>query len=397
MKYGRKRNLQVINRIKKMELVQQKWQSRIIRAEEELVSSFRFKNKKAPVVIVDSNYWTFGDLLDEIPSDHYTEPSSVFRYQMDKIERHFNNVPDDAYIPFLHPWYGTGVLASAFGIELIINPKADPAVDIPRMQHPEEIDLLTFPVAGESGAMPVVIKIMDYLMAHSDLPVVFTDCQGPLTTAFQIAGYDKMCYWMYEDPYHIHKLMNMITDALIAWVRFQKKHARQSITGDSYPLSVKLPAGYGGVWMSDDDSVIISSDLYNEFVRPYNEKLLAAFGGGCIHYCGNSTQNIENYCNTIGVTAINNFNLDDLEAASKIRRALREKGIVYMACDFTPADHRIEEYYRELSKVMDGPEGLIVCSYIAPAIALDRGKYEALERDREVLSRKAFELISKYF
>jgi uroporphyrinogen-III decarboxylase len=81
------------------------------------------------------------------------------------------------------------------------------------MQYPEEIDLLTLPVPGESGAMPLVIKMIDYFMAHTDLPVVFTDCQGPLSTAFQIAGYDKMCYWMYEDPDRIHKLMMLVTDA----------------------------------------------------------------------------------------------------------------------------------------------------------------------------------------
>ena len=33
-----------------------------------------------------------------------------------------------------------------------------------------------------------------------------------------------------------------------------------------------------------------------------------------------------------------------------------------MACDFTPADHRLEDYYRELAKAMDGPEGLIIAS-----------------------------------
>ena len=380
-----------------MEHVLNKWQTRINHAEAELASAFQFRNKKAPVVIVDTNYWTFGDLPDEIPSDYYTEPSSAFKYQMDKIERHFTNIPEDVYIPFLHPWYGTGVLASAFGIKLICNLKADPAVDIPQMQYPEELDLLTSPVPGESGAMPIVIKMMDYFLAHSDLPVGFTDCQGPLTTAFQIAGYDKMCYWMYEDPDRIHKFMTLVTDSLIAWVSFQKKYSRQSLTGGSYPLSIKMPEGYGGVWMSDDDSVIISGDLYNEFVRPYNEKFLAAFGGGCIHYCGNSTQNIENYCNTRGLTALNNFNLDDLESAAKIRKALRDKGIVYMACDFVPNDNRMEDYYRELNKAMDGPEGLIVCAYPAPAIALERGKYEALDRDREILSKRVFELISRYF
>jgi len=380
-----------------MEKVLDKWQERITRSEEELASAFRFTNNKAPVVIVDANYWTFGDTLDEIPEDYYTEPESAFRYQMDKIESHFTNVPDDAYIPFLHPWYGTGVMASAFGIDIICNPKADPAVDISAMEHPEEIDLLEIPVPGESGAMKIVTRMIDHFLENTDLPVVFTDCQGPLSTAFQIAGYDKLCYWMYEEPVRVHKLMTMVTDALIAWVKFQKERTGQPMTGTSYPLSVKVPSGFGGVWMSDDDSVIIDDALYNEFVRPYNEKLLAAFGGGCIHYCGNSTQNIENYCNTKGVTAINNFTLDGIDAAAKMRRALREKGIVYMACDFIPSDDRMEDYYSELKKAMDGYEGLILAPYIAPAIALRKGKYDADNRPRESLTRRVIEVVNKYF
>jgi len=380
-----------------MEIVLNNWQSRIALSEEKLSLAYRFENKKAPIVIVDTNYWTFGDLLDAIPADYYTNPGSAFRYQMDKIEWHLENIPNDAYIPFLHPWYGTGVLASAFGIDLICNEKADPAVNISNMKNPEEIDELVLPVPGETGAMKVVTQIIDYFLAHSDLPVGFTDCQGPLSTAFQIAGYDNLCYWMYDHPDQVHKLMTLVTDALIAWVKFQKERTGQPLLGASYPLGVKVPEGYGGVWMSDDDSVIMESDLYNEFVRPYNEKLLSAFGGGCIHYCGNSTQNIDNYCNTSGVNSINNFNLDNIEAAAKIRRALREKGIAYMACDFVTSDQRMDDYYRELYKAMDGAEGLIVCAYVAPAIALDKGKYESASRDREELSNRVFELASKYF
>ena len=95
------------------------------------------------------------------------------------------------------------------------------------------------------------------------------------------------------------------------------------------------------------------------------------------------------------MTAINNFTLDNIEAAAKIRRALRDKGIVYMACDFTPADQRLEDYYRELAKAMDGPEGLILASYIAPAIALDKGKYDATNRNRTELARRVSGLMGR--
>jgi hypothetical protein len=216
-----------------------------------------------------------------------------------------------------------------------------------------------------------------------------------MATALQIIGYDNFCYWVQDDPARIHKLMQMVTDALITWVKFQKARAGQPLTGGSYPLSIKLPAGFGGVWLSDDDSVIMSADVYREFIKPYNEKLLVAFGGGCIHYCGNSTQNIENYATTKGVTAINNFTLDNIEAAAKIRRALRENGVVYMACDFTPSDRRLEDYYRELVKAMDGPEGLIIASYIAPAIALEKGKYNTANRERTALAQQVLQLLRR--
>ena len=379
-----------------MERVLSQWQSRIDRAEAELAATFRFQNTAPTIVVVDSNYWTFGDLADDIPSDYYTEPASALRCQLQKIQSHFQNIPDDAYIPFLHPWYGTGVLASAFGVKVICNPKSDPAVDLATIQRPEEIDALQMPVPGESGVMPLVVRMIDHFMAHSDLPVGFTDCQGPMATIMQVLGYDKFCYWIQDEPDRIHKLMKMITDALIEWVKFQKARCGQPITRASFPLSVKLPEGFGGVWISDDDSVLLGAGVYREFIKPYNEQLLAAFGGGCIHFCGKSTQNIENYANTRGVTAINNFTLDNLQAAAKMRRALRDKGIVYMACDFTPADNRLEDYFRELFKAMDGPEGLVVASYIAPAIALDKGKYKPANRDRTTLARRVYELAARH-
>jgi hypothetical protein len=371
------------------------WRPRIDRAEAELGATFRFENKVPAVVVVDANYWTFGDLAEDIPADYYTDPAAALQWQTAKIRLHFENVPNDDYIPFLHPWYGTGVLASAFGVKIVCNPKADPAVDLATIERPEEIDTLAMPAPGESGAMPLVVRMIDYFLAHCDLPVVFTDCQGPMATALQVIGYDKFCYWVQDDPERIHKLMGLITEALIAWVKFQKTRSGQPLTGGSYPLSVKLPEGFGGAWLADDDSVIMSAHVYRDFIKPYNERFLAAFGGGCIHYCGNSTQNIENYCNTKGVTAINNFTLDNIEAAAKIRRALRDKGIVYMTCDFTPADGRLEDYFCELATVMDGPEGLIIASYIAPAIALDKGKYEAASRDRVALARRVFDLIAQ--
>ena len=93
--------------------------------------TFELKNKRATVIINDVNYWTFGELLDDIPEDYYEDdPSVMMNYQIEKIKRHYRTYTDDCYQAFLMPWYGTGVLASGFGINIIKNYKADPAVAV---------------------------------------------------------------------------------------------------------------------------------------------------------------------------------------------------------------------------------------------------------------------------
>ncbi len=243
--------------------------------------------------------------------------------------------------------------------------------------------------------MPRVLNTIRVMRLQSELPVGVTDCQGPLTTALQIIGYDKMIYWMHDYPQAIHGLMQLVTDALIAWVKVQKEVAGQSLDDDAYVLGIKIPGGYGGVWLSDDDCVIFGPDLYREFVVPYNSQVLRAFGGGSIHYCGTATQHIQNYLATEGLTCIQNLNLDNLDAAARMRHALAQKGIVYMTADFNVEDDYIDEYYRTLFEKM-GSHGLIVAAYIAPAITLADGKYASANRDRMATGKAIERAIRKH-
>jgi len=351
--------------------------------------TFELKNKRATVIINDVNYWTFGELLDDIPEDYYEDdPSVMMNYQIEKIKRHYNTYTDDCYQAFLMPWYGTGVLASGFGINIIKNYKADPAVDLSPIKKPDEVKKLEIPDPDRDGLMPQVLNTLRYFKENCDLPVGVTDCQGPLTTALSVIGYDNYCYWMYDYPKVIHALMDIVTEALIEWVKVQKTRASITMKGDSYPLGVRMPDGYGGVWISDDDSVILGTEHYREFVVPYNSRVLTAFNGGCIHYCGTATQHIDNYLDTEGLTAVNNFNLDNIGEAAKMKEALSKKGIPYMACDFVPNDQRLESYYHELIEAMGDQHGLFIVPYIAPAVELEKGRYAESYRDQLALGKK---------
>ena len=376
-------------------LTSTRYRDRSLAAEETIRSAFEFENDTAPYMINDVNYWLFGDLPENIPPDYCGEdPTSMIDFQVQKIERHMSEY-DDVYIPFLMPWYGTGVLASGFGVDIVFQDRMDPAVDLSKITDVAELKDLRKPDPEKDGLMPRVLNAIRQMRESTDLPVAVTDCQGPLTTALQVLGYDKLIYWMFDYPDAIHDLMQLVTDALIEWVTVQKQAAGQEMTDDAYVLGIKIPGGYGGVWMSDDDSVIFGPELYREFVVPYNSQLLQAFGGGSIHYCGKANQHIENYLATDGLTCIQNLNLDDLAAAARMRDALAERRIVYMTADFNVADDRVDDYYRTLFEKM-GTRGLIVAVYTAPAITLSEGQYAQANRDPLAVGKVIERAIRKY-
>lgn len=358
-------------------------------------AAFEFQNGPAPHIIYDVNYWLFGESRDSIPLDYCGEdPAAMVDYQVGKMKRHAADY-DDVYIPFLMPWYGTGVLGSGFGVPIVFPDYMDPAVDLSQISDVGQIKDLQMPRPDKDGLLPRVMNAIRYMRETTDLPVGVTDCQGPLTTALQVIGYENMIYWMHDHPDMIHELMQIVTDALIEWVKVQKEAAGQRLDNDAYVLGVKIPADFGGVWISDDDSVIFGTDLYREFVVPYNSQVLKAFAGGAIHYCGNANQHIDSYLQTEGLSAIHNLNLDDIGGAARMRKALAEKGIIYIAADFNVAPGYVDEYYSNLFGQM-GTEGLIVVSYIAPAIMLDHGKYAEANLDPRKIGREIEAAIRKY-
>lgn len=381
--------------------LKEKYAQRDAVTEEKFKEVFRFENKKAPYVINDVNYWLFGDVPEIIPAEYCSEdPSFMFDQQILKIKRHYETYQNDSYMAFLMPWFGTGVLASGFGTEVRYLPKMDPAVEMSTMTDASQIDELVMPDAYKDGQMPRVLNTIDYFRKNCDLPIGVTDCQGPLTTALSIVGYENFIYWSFDYPEKIHKLMDMCATALIDWVKVQKKHAGAALEEPGYIIGVKMPEGSGGVWMADDDSVIFNEDMYKEFVVPYNEKVLAAFGGGGIHYCGNSVQNKKNYSGTKGLTCLHNFHMDEFSAVKETRDEMMDNGIPFYICDFAPSDNRLADYYDDLFKNIE-QRGLIVTSYIAPMIALQNRKYVAYQRDQLELGKRVQQIIEekqkKYF
>jgi uroporphyrinogen-III decarboxylase len=343
-----------------------------------------------PFVIQDVNYWVGGEKPAQIPDDYFSggDFSVMFDYQMKKIISHLERYDDD-YIPLLFPWYGTIVVPSALGSEIVFPPKMDPAVRGVIVKTPEDVKKLSMPDPYKDGLMPRVLKCIDYMRANSDLPVSFTDCQGPLNIALSLCGVERLFIWMFEHPTVVHELMDFCTEALIAWVKAQKQHAGQTLDSGAFPHGIVLPKGFGGVWISDDDCVITSPKLYKEFVVPYNSRVFKAFGGGTLHWCGTATHQFENFLSTEGLTGVNTFCMGDFEQVYKMQDVF-ENRLAIMLCDFTPL--HIEQYYQDLFSQLKF-KSTILATFPMPEFALSDGKYADISRDNRQIANEAYQVI----
>jgi hypothetical protein len=367
------------------------FRTRLSKVEQRTADVFAFRKVDSPPFLINSSFYhLFGIDPDLVAEDYFDTPAAMTRFQERTLYEQVKAVDDD-FVPCLVPWFGCVVIASALGCSVQIPRRMDPTADpmFYPVKTPEDVRRLRLPDPEKDGLMPKVLEFLSYMKSHSFLPVGITDCQGPLTTANQLMGYDSLIYLMADHPTAAHELMDKIAEATIAWVKRQKRvigEPRDSCFWDQQVFTGR----HAGVWFSDDDASLMSPQMYREFVVPYNSRILTAFGGGCIHFCGNAGHQADNLAGTEGLVAFNNYNLWNLRPLVEVKRKF-EGRIVLFACDFTPVDY--EEYFREMASLIS-PRGMVVDSQFSPVVGLLRGgQYNAIRRDAVSGRKAAFEFV----
>jgi len=141
------------------------------------------------------------------------------------------------------------------------------------------------------------------------------DAQGPFNTAVNIAGVN-VYYWVIDRPELVHRLLQFSTDLYLAVIDHHKQLMNEP-ADVGYSFSYRIE---GGGRASDDSAVMMSGQMYQEFVKPYNAQAYQATQGGLLHFCGKGDQFYEQMTDTSGVTAIQfgNPEMQDFEARYKI-------------------------------------------------------------------------------
>ena len=200
----------------------------------------------------------------------------------------------DHYPLHIRANYGIGVIASMLGARVIV-----PENGFPWVEPLGDVDEIKAVIAAgvpefERGLGGRVLgtylyfrdRMRDYPRCSEAIHLSQPDLQGPMDIAHLLVGSDVFL-WCYDDPDLLCELLDLITDVYIGY----RKHIDGLLSDRAGQDAVYVHGAIvgGQVIVKDDAAAVnLSPTMYERFSRPYNARILKAFGGGGIHYCGRS-------------------------------------------------------------------------------------------------------------
>ena len=208
--------------------------------------------------------------------------------------------------------YGTGILSSVFGAELFImdealntlpttRPLAGGAEAIKKLLDNGVPDLNTgFGEQCFTMAHHFVTLFADYPNISKYAKIYHPDMQGPMDLCELLWG-SEIFMALYDTPELVHSFLELITETYIKFMyEWEKIVPPQKEYSPHWGLMHK-----GRIMIRDDSAMNLSPEMFEEFIQPYDQKLLTEFGGGAIHFCGRGDHYISHMSEMTGLKAVN--------------------------------------------------------------------------------------------
>lgn len=237
------------------------------------------------------------------------EPEAMLLQQFGECARSIDAA--NGNLPCVRANYGTGILPSLFGAELFV---MDEALNTLQTTRPLGRDaLIAWLDRGEpdlrDGLGGAVFDMGERFMAilagrptlRQYTHVYHPDLQGPMDVCEMLWGADLFLA-LVDEPALVHAVLDLITRTYERFMRDWLNLVPPSVDG----LAVHWGMLHRGTLMLRDDSAMnLSPDMYTEFVKPYDQRLLDAFGGGAMHFCGRGDHYITDAATMRGLYAVN--------------------------------------------------------------------------------------------
>lgn len=136
-------------------------------------------------------------------------------------------------------------------------------------------------------ASPWMAKAVEFLQAIDErsagrYPLATTRMRGIADLLQAFYGPEQIVYLMADEPERIHAVCRALTDYWLAFARLQLEHIPPFHGGiGSFYYHAWAPAGT--VWHQEDAAALLSPDLYDEFIRPYDQRIIESLSGCIMH------------------------------------------------------------------------------------------------------------------
>src|SRR5664279_1534035 len=220
--------------------------------------------------------------------DRLLDPAKYLRAQLEEIDAQLALQGD--FVPSLCPTLGLVGIPSAFGCEVIWWENDLPAVRPAIGDDVEAVYGLPTPSVRD-GQLGRMLDYTRFFVGQTGgrYPIRVSDIQGPIDSAALIMGHNNLLLATYTDPQAVHHVLQKITDLTIAFVQAQREIAYRYGCGFVPSMFQPwMPDGLG-ISISNDECVMMSAEMHDEFNVPYLNQLSDAFGGIYLHSCGKWT------------------------------------------------------------------------------------------------------------
>lgn len=187
---------------------------------------------------------------------------------------------------FLEPWYGIGYIASCFGADYIWEAGQAPSVTPPFSSVHEILNTDYKPIA-ETPVGKRILEMEEYFLEKTKgmLPISFCDVQAPLNMLSYLLPITDLFLEIYDEPEEVKEAADLTAGLLIDFLKKQQALLGESLARPGHGFA--SCRSFTGVGMSDDNSIMIQSEDYQDLFMEADEKIGDAFGGMVYHSCGN--------------------------------------------------------------------------------------------------------------
>lgn len=161
------------------------------------------------------------------------------------------------------------------------------------------------------------------------------DLQGPMDVCELLWGSDLFVD-LYDEPELVHDCLRLICETYEAFMREWWKIAPPE-EGLSYHWGM---AHRGKVLLRDDSAMNLSPEMFDEFILPYDERLLKNLGGGGIHSCGRVDHYMDRLERIAGLTFFN-LSQPEYNDMEKVYTGTVDKGIRLLGLNRAEAERAL--------------------------------------------------------